>query len=114
MYSEHSGRETKRTIDSRMQVAGVHLEWFGDPSSQTEFIAKYFRDHVKSGPAIILGDFNLEPGGGNGQYSHTALSTAVSLLRTNHANCTPDCNKLRVVHSTRAQLFKERLATIYR
>ena len=40
----------------------MHLEWFGDPTSQTAFIAEWFAAHVP-GPAIVLGDFNLEPSG---------------------------------------------------
>jgi endonuclease/exonuclease/phosphatase family metal-dependent hydrolase len=44
-------------------IGGLHLEWFGDPSAQTGFIAKWFREHVPDGPAILIGDFNLEPPG---------------------------------------------------
>ena len=45
-------------------IGGLHLEWFGDPTAQTDFVAKWFRENV-AGPAIILGDFNLEPRGNN-------------------------------------------------
>jgi hypothetical protein len=51
-----------RVQDVLITVAGVHLEWFGDPSDQTQFIQQYFRD--EPGPVIIAGDFNLEPTGG--------------------------------------------------
>ena len=45
-------------------IGGLHLEWFGDPTAQTAFVAEYFRENVR-GPAILIGDFNLEPTGGN-------------------------------------------------
>ena len=44
-------------------VVVVHLEWFGDPSIQTAYIAQYFQN--LSGPAVLLGDFNLEADGSN-------------------------------------------------
>ena len=54
---------SKHDIDGvEVTVGGVHLEWFGDPSAQTEFVADYFRQHV-DGPAILIGDFILEPPG---------------------------------------------------
>ena len=46
-----------------VQIGGLHLEWFGDPASQTAAVADYFES--VDGPAIILGDFNLEPPGFN-------------------------------------------------
>ena len=46
-------------------VAGVHLEWFGDPSKQTEFIVNYFNEYEIDANIIVLGDFNLEPSGSN-------------------------------------------------
>ena len=45
-------------------IGGLHLEWFGDPTASVNKIVEWFDEHV-SGPAIILGDFNLEPSGGN-------------------------------------------------
>merc|ERR1712166_1435248 len=44
-------------------IASVHLEWFGNPSSSIEFIRDYFASTTE--PVIVLGDFNLEPNGGN-------------------------------------------------
>ena len=46
-----------------VKIGGLHLEWFGDPASQTAAVAEYFES--VDGPAIILGDFNLEPPGFN-------------------------------------------------
>ena len=47
-------------------VAGTHFEWFGDPTTQTQFVVDYFADHdFDSVPVIVTGDFNLEPCGGN-------------------------------------------------
>lgn len=55
--------------DVIVTVGAVHLEWFGDPSAQTAAIADYFRTQVR-GPAIIVGDFNIEPNGGNKAAPH--------------------------------------------
>ncbi|GMH52714.1 hypothetical protein TL16_g01295 [Triparma laevis f. inornata] len=47
-------------------IAGTHFEWFGDPTTQTQFVVDYFEDHdFDSVPVIVTGDFNLEPCGGN-------------------------------------------------